>query len=82
MFNRRTLFGSATATATVALAAGSLLSTRLHGTADKPVPIEPGRRAAKAIPRSKLIVHDGTSHRLLVTDRERVTRDRLQFLSA
>jgi non-heme chloroperoxidase len=59
-----------------------MFNRRMHGTVDKPVPIEPGRRAAKAIPRSKLIEYDGTSHGLLVTERERVTRDLLQFLSA
>jgi non-heme chloroperoxidase len=45
------------------------------------VPIELGRRAAKGIAQPKLIEYDGTSHGLLVTERERVTRDLLQFLA-
>jgi non-heme chloroperoxidase len=67
---------------TTDLAAVTVPTLILHGTADKPVPIELGRRAAKGIAQSTLIEYDGTSHGLLVTERERVTRDLLQFLAA
>ena len=67
---------------TADLAAVTVPTLILHGTADKPVPIELGRRAAKGIAQSTLIEYDGTSHGLLVTEKDRVTRDLLEFLSA
>lgn len=55
----------------------------LHGTADKPVPFELTAKAAAAgIRQAKLIAYAGTSHGLLVTERERVTRDLIEFLRA
>jgi pimeloyl-ACP methyl ester carboxylesterase len=53
----------------------------LHGTADKPVPIDlTGRQAAAGIRQARLVEYDGVSHGLLVTERERVTRDLLAFV--
>jgi pimeloyl-ACP methyl ester carboxylesterase len=53
----------------------------LHGDADKPVPIElTGRRAARGIRNSMLIEYAGATHGILVSERERVTRDLLAFL--
>jgi non-heme chloroperoxidase len=55
----------------------------LHGTADKPVPFElTARPAAAGIRQARLIEYEGISHGLLVTERERVTRDILEFLKA
>ena len=65
------------------LAAVNVPTLILHGDADKPVPLElTGRRAAKGIAQSKLIEYAGATHGLLVTERERVTRDLLAFLAA
>ena len=65
------------------LAAVNVPTLILHGDADKPVPLElTGRRAAKGIAQSKLIEYAGATHGLLVTERERVTRDLLTFLQA
>jgi non-heme chloroperoxidase len=53
----------------------------LHGNADKPVPFAlTAKRAAGAIRQSKLIEYPGATHGLLVTERERVTQDLLEFL--
>jgi hypothetical protein len=40
------------------------------------------RRAAAGIAQATLIEYDGVSHGLLVTERDRVTRDLLDFLRA
>ncbi len=65
------------------LAAVNVPTLILHGDADKPVPLElTGRRAAENIRQSKLIEYAGATHGLLVTERERVTRDLLAFLAA
>ena len=67
---------------TADLAAVRVPTLILHGTADKPVPVELGRRAAKGIAKSKLLEYEGATHGLLVTERERVTRDLLDFSAA
>jgi non-heme chloroperoxidase len=54
----------------------------IHGTADIPVPIALGRATTKGIKGAKLIEYDGVSHGLVVTERDRVTRDLLAFLAA
>jgi non-heme chloroperoxidase len=55
----------------------------LHGTADKPVPIDlTARQAAAGIRQARLVEYPGVSHGLLVTERERVTRDLLEFLKS
>ena len=65
------------------LAAATVPTLILHGTADKPVPVTlTARRAAAGIAQAKLIEYDGVSHGLLVTERDRVTRDLLDFLRA
>lgn len=53
----------------------------LHGNADKPVPFElTARRAAAAIKQSKLVELEGATHGLLVTERERVSRELVEFM--
>ena len=53
----------------------------IHGTSDKTVPIDATARAAhKAIPQSNLIEYDGSPHGLQATDKDRLTRDLLEFL--
>ncbi len=65
------------------LAALNVPTLILHGDADKPTPPDlTGRRAARLIAQSKLIEYAGATHGLLVTERERVTRDLLAFLAA
>lgn len=65
------------------LAAVKVPTLILHGTADKPVPIElTGRRAAKGIAAAKLVEYSGTTHGLLVSERDRVARDLLEFLKS
>jgi non-heme chloroperoxidase len=65
------------------LSAMSVPTLILHGTADKPVPIDPtGRAAAAGIRQSRLIEYQGASHGLLVTEKERLTRDLLDFLAS
>jgi non-heme chloroperoxidase len=55
----------------------------IHGTADIPVPIDiSARHAAKAIKGSRLIEYEGASHGILVTERDRITRDLLAFLKS
>lgn len=55
----------------------------LHGTADKPVPIDlTGRAAAAGIRQARLVEYEGVSHGLLFTERERVTRDLLEFVKS
>jgi non-heme chloroperoxidase len=54
----------------------------IHGTADKPVPIEATARVAAAgIAQSRLIEYEGASHGLLVTEKARLNRDLLDFLA-
>ncbi|MDB5885879.1 MAG: alpha/beta hydrolase fold protein [Polaromonas sp.] len=53
----------------------------IHGTSDKTVPIDAsGRAAAQGIAGSVLLEYEGAPHGLLVTEKERVTRDLLDFL--
>jgi non-heme chloroperoxidase len=68
---------------TVDLAAVDVPTLILHGDGDKPVPFElTAKRAAAAIKQSKLIEYPGATHGLLVTERDRVTHDLLEFLRA
>jgi non-heme chloroperoxidase len=63
------------------LAAFTMPSLVIHGTADKTVPIDAaGRAAAKGIPQAKLIEYDGAPHGLFATEKERLTHDLLAFL--
>ena len=53
----------------------------VHGTADKTVPIDPsGRAAAKGIAQSQLVEYDGEPHGLNATASDRLTKDLLTFL--
>lgn len=53
----------------------------IHGTADKIVPIDTaGRAAARGIAQSTLIEYDGAPHGLLVTEKNRLTQDLLNFI--
>ena len=63
------------------LAAFKVPTLIIHGTGDKIVPIDAaGPAAAKGIAGSTLIEYEGAAHGLLVTEKERVTRDLLEFL--
>lgn len=63
------------------MAAFTIPTLIIHGTADKTVPIEPSARAAaKAIPHAELIEYDGEPHGLFATAHERLNRDLLRFL--
>jgi non-heme chloroperoxidase len=64
------------------LAAVKVPALVLHGTADIPVPIALGRMTARGIAGARLIEYEGVSHGLVVTERDRVTRDLLDFLAA
>ncbi|MDN3575713.1 alpha/beta hydrolase [Chitinimonas viridis] len=53
----------------------------IHGTEDQTVPIAvSARAAAKAMPSSVLLEYEGAAHGLFVTDKQRLSRDLLQFL--
>jgi len=53
----------------------------IHGTADKTVPIDAaGRAAARGIASSTLLEYEGAPHGLFATEKERFTRDLLDFL--
>ena len=65
------------------LAAFHLPTLVIHGTADETVPIDAsGRAAAAGIAGSTLIEYEGAPHGLFATDKARLTRDLLAFLSA
>jgi non-heme chloroperoxidase len=54
----------------------------VHGDADELNALDrTARRTAQAIPGSRLIVYPGAPHGLIVTDKERFTRDLLSFVS-
>ena len=53
----------------------------IHGTSDKTVPIDAaGRAAARGIAQSNLIEYDGAPHGLFATEKQRLTRDLLDFI--
>ena len=53
----------------------------IHGTEDKIVPIDAaGRAAAKGIAGSTLLEYDGAPHGLFVTEKNRLTKDLLDFI--
>lgn len=63
------------------LAAVTVPTLVLHGDADKPVPLAlTGQRAAAGIKQSRLVTYAGTTHGLLVSERERVSRDLIAFV--
>ena len=64
------------------LAAFTMPTLIIHGTADQTVPIDAsGRAAAKAIAGSKLIEYDGAPHGVLVSHQDRVSDDLVSFLA-
>lgn len=64
------------------LAAFTVPTLIIHGTADKTVPIAASSRvAAQGIAQSTLIEYDGAPHGLFATDKERLTGDLLAFLA-
>ncbi len=63
------------------LAAFTVPTLIIHGTADQTVPIDASARAAaQGIPHAKLIEYDGAPHGLFATHKERLTNDLLAFL--
>jgi pimeloyl-ACP methyl ester carboxylesterase len=54
----------------------------LHGTADIPVPIALARITAGGIRQSTMIEYQDVSHGLVVTERDRVTRDLQAFIAS
>ena len=64
------------------LAAFKVPTLIIHGTDDKTVPIDAsGRAAAKGISQATLIEYEGAPHGLFATEKDRLTRDLLQFLA-
>lgn len=62
------------------LAAVTVPTLVLHGTADKPVPIDLARDTARGVKGARLIEYPGASHGLLVSERDRVLADLLAHL--
>ncbi|MVA27500.1 alpha/beta hydrolase (plasmid) [Agrobacterium vitis] len=63
------------------LAAFTIPTLVIHGTADKTVPIDPaGRAAASGIAGAKLIEYEGEPHGLFATAPDRLNRDLIEFL--
>lgn len=54
----------------------------LHGTADIPVPLAQGKATAAGIAQSKVIEYQDASHGIVVTERDRVTRDLRAFIDS
>ena len=64
------------------LAAFKVPTLIIHGTDDKIVPIDAaGRAAAKGISQATRIEYEGAPHGLFATEKDRLTRDLLQFLA-
>ena len=64
------------------VAAISVSTLLLHGTADVAVPIALARHAAGAIGNARLVEYPGATHGLLVTERDRVAKELLEFAKA
>jgi non-heme chloroperoxidase len=54
----------------------------LHGTADMAVPFAMAKAAAAGLAQSKLIEYQGSSHGVVLTERDRVTRDLRSFVAS
>jgi non-heme chloroperoxidase len=54
----------------------------LHGTADMAVPFAMAKATAAGIAQSKLVTYQGSSHGLVVTERDRVTSDLKSFVAS
>jgi non-heme chloroperoxidase len=64
------------------LAAVKVPALVLHGTADIPVPFAIGKATATGIAQSKLIEYPDASHGIVLTERDRVTRDLQAFIAS
>jgi pimeloyl-ACP methyl ester carboxylesterase len=54
----------------------------IHGTADANVPFDgTGKKVAEALPHARLITYDGSPHGVFETDKERLARDVVSFLT-
>lgn len=63
------------------LAAFTVPTLIVHGTADKTVPIEAtAREVARRVPHAQLIEYEGEAHGIFATQQERLKRDLLDFL--
>ena len=54
----------------------------LHGTADIPVPFALGKATAEGIAQARLIEYPDSSHGIVLTERDRVTRDLQAFIAS
>ena len=64
------------------LAAFTVPTLIIHGSDDKTVPIDAaGRAAARGLAHSTLIEYEGAPHGLFATEKDRLTRDLLQFIA-
>lgn len=66
----------------VDMAAFTMPTLIVHGTADKIVPIEIGRAAAALVPHATFLEYDGEPHGLFVTAAPRLNSDLLAFLAS
>lgn len=64
------------------LAAVKVPTLVLHGTADIPVPFAIGKATSEGIAQSKLIEYPDASHGIVLTERDRVTRDLQAFIAS
>jgi pimeloyl-ACP methyl ester carboxylesterase len=64
------------------LAAVKVPTLVLHGTADVPVPLALAKATAAGIAQAKLIEYADASHGIVLTERDRVTRDLQAFLAS
>ena len=64
------------------LAAVKVPTLVLHGTADIPVPFALGKATAEGIAQARLIEYPDSSHGIVLTERDRVTRDLQAFIAS
>ena len=64
------------------LAAVKVPTLVLHGTADIPVPFAIGKATAEGIAQARLIEYPDASHGIVLTERDRVTRDLQAFIAS
>lgn len=64
------------------LAAIKVPTLVLHGTADIPVPFALGKATAGSIAQSKVIAYQDASHGIVITERDRVSRDLQTFVES
>jgi pimeloyl-ACP methyl ester carboxylesterase len=54
----------------------------LHGTADMAVPFAMAKATAAGIAQSKMVTYQGSSHGLVLTERDRLTGDLKSFVAS